>query len=89
MSYSTITSVRRATLSTLGSIDPKTSNWPAPPFVNPFPNESQRADHHRCSSVPVPSLCLFWGALEGRRRARLDRTAMPRRSGQVDMLQYT
>lgn len=65
LSYSKITSVRRATLSTLGRIVPKTSNWPAPPLVDPFPTEGQRADHHRCSSVPVPSLCLFRGRWTG------------------------
>ena len=58
-------------------IDPTTSTWPAPPpFVGPFPAESEQADHHRCSSVPVPSLCLFRGRwmwiLRGGGRARMD-----------------
>lgn len=39
----------------------RTSNWPASPLVNPFPTDCELADHHRCSSVPVPSLCLFRG----------------------------
>lgn len=39
----------------------RTSKWPASPLVNPFPTDCELADHHRCSSVPVPSLCLFRG----------------------------
>lgn len=56
--------------STLGNIDPKTSNWPAPPLVDPFPTDCELADHHRCSSVPVPSLCLFRGCWMGLLRGR-------------------